>query len=105
MGFPRQEYQSGLPFLSSGNLSDQKSNLSPAAVEAQSSALENKGSPTCSFRRINFQILSFQMNSSETDLTRKGVESVISLMLPNFAVVCYSVYKNQVGGGPKMAEE
>ena len=45
------------------------------------------------------------MNSSETDLTRKGVESVISLMLPNFAVVCYSVYKNQVGGGPKMAEE
>ena len=44
MGFPRQEYWSGLPFLSPGDVPDQGLNTSPA-WQVESLLLRYQGSP------------------------------------------------------------
>ena len=45
MGFPKQEYWSGLPFPSPGDLPDPGSKPRPSALQVDSSPLSHQGSP------------------------------------------------------------
>jgi len=47
MGFSRQEYWSGLPFPSPGDLPDPGIELRSPALQADSLTSENQGSPIC----------------------------------------------------------
>jgi len=49
MGFPRQEYESGWPFLSPGYLPDPGIKPTPPAWQADSLPLNHLGSPSVSF--------------------------------------------------------
>ena len=47
MGFPRQEYRSGLPFPTPGDLPDPGIKLSSPALQADSLPSELQGNPVC----------------------------------------------------------
>ena len=49
MGFPRQEYRSGMPFLSSGDLPDPGIKPTSSALQADSLPSEPPGNPLYSY--------------------------------------------------------
>ena len=54
MGFPRQEYWRGLPFLSPGDLPDPGIRPRSPALRADSLPLEPPGKPVTRVRKANF---------------------------------------------------
>ena len=55
MGFPRQEYRSGLPFPSPRDLSEPGMEPGSPALQADSLPLSHQGSPSLSFITFLFQ--------------------------------------------------
>ena len=56
MGFPRQEYLSGLPFPSRGDLPDPGIKLSPHALAGRSVTAEPPGKPCMTRALVHFSV-------------------------------------------------
>ena len=65
MGFPRQEYWSGLPFPSPGDLPDPGIERMSSALQVDSLPLNHQGSPTCTLGHRNPWVLVLSSHSMQ----------------------------------------
>ena len=77
MGFRRQEYWSGLPFLSPGDLSDPRVKPGSLALQIDTLLWSHLGSPTLSYQIVS--ILPFSPEGKTSSLSSEIVHYQISM--------------------------
>ena len=70
MGFFRQEYWSGLPFPSTGDLADPGTEPKSPALQAYSLPSESPGKPHSSYNWLYFSIINLAINKIKEKLVK-----------------------------------
>ena len=93
MGFPRQEYWSGLPFPSPGDLPN-------PAIEPRSPALQTD-SLLLSHQRFPTLGISVLENTDISYITKQTVDLLLTCVLrPVLTILSYLLYSNALASGP-----